>query len=495
MSRIAFGTSGWRGVLARDFTVERVRLVVRAIAEEVVREGGGDRGLVVAYDGRFLSELLVEEAASVLAAAGVRALVTERPTPTPTVSFEILRRGAAGAVNFTASHNPPEYNGVKFSPAWGGPALPETTRRIAAAANAMLEAAAVSRRGALLDDEAAAVPGMPLDDARRAGLVETIDPREAYVARLGELVDLAAVKRAGLAVVYDPMYGAARGYLDEALRRAGVPVEVLHDHRDPYFGGRPPEPSRANIPELIDRVRGGGGRLLGLGTDGDADRFGVVDLDGGFIEPNYLLALFADYLCGERRIEGGIARSVASTHLLDAVAARHGRELHETPVGFKYIGELIRDGRLCMGGEESAGFSMRGHVPEKDGILACLLAAELVARRGRSLGEQLAALMREVGPVATRRENLRLTLPQKEALARRLEQLPDRFGGLAVDGVQELDGKKIRLAGGAWLLMRESGTEPVVRLYGEARDEATLARIMDAGRTFVLGPGAGSAVA
>jgi phosphoglucomutase len=508
MSQIAFGTSGWRGILAKDFTVERVRLVVRAIAEEVVREGGGGRGLVVAYDGRFLSELLVEEAASVLAAAGVRALVTERPTPTPTVSFEILRRGAAGAVNFTASHNPPEYNGVKFSPAWGGPALPETTRRIAAAANEMLrrgalldaasaafrrgalfedEAAAVSRRGALLDDAAAAVPGMPLDEARKAGLVERIDPREAYIARLGELVDLAAVKRASLAVVYDPMYGAARGYLDEALRRAGVPVEVLHDHRDAYFGGRPPEPSRANVPELIDRVRGGGGRLLGLATDGDADRFGVVDLDGRFIEPNDLLALFADYLCGERRVEGGIARSVATTHLLDAVAAKHGRELHETPVGFKYIGELIRDGRLCMGGEESAGFSMRGHVPEKDGILACLLAAELVARRGRSLGEQLAALMREVGPVATSRENLRLTARQKAAFGQKLELIPDRFGGLAVEGVQELDGKKVRLAGGAWLLMRESGTEPVVRLYGEARDEATLARIMEAGRTFILG--------
>ncbi len=470
---IRFGTSGWRGVLARDFTVDRVKSVVRAIAEEVGPAEGG-RGLLVAYDGRFLSELLVEEAAQVLAGAGVRALLTGRPTPTPTVSFEILRRGTAGAINFTASHNPPEYNGVKFSPAWGGPALPETTRRIEARANELI------RRGDL-------APERPLDEARRAGLAETIDPREPYLARLAELVDLGAVKRAGLSVLYDAMYGAARGYLDEALRRAGVPVEVLHDRRDPYFGGRPPEPSRANIPELIERVRAGGGRVLGLATDGDADRFGVVDLDGRFVEPNHLLALFADYLCGERRVEGGIARSVATTHLLDAVAARHGRGLYETPVGFKFIGELIRDGRVCMGGEESAGFSMRGHVPEKDGILACLLAAELVARRGRSLGEQLAGLMREVGAVATRRENLRLSARQKEALARRLEQLPDRFGGLAVEEVQALDGKKIRLAGGAWLLMRESGTEPVVRLYGEARDEASLERIMVAGRAFVLG--------
>ncbi len=483
MSAIAFGTSGWRGVLAKDFTVDRVRCVVRAIAEEVLRSGDGGRGLLVAYDGRFLSELLVEEAARVLVGAGVRALLTDRPTPTPTVSFEILRRRTAGAVNFTASHNPPEYNGVKFSPAWGGPALPETTRRIETRANELILG------GGPVPAE------RPLDEARQSGLVETIDPRGPYLDRLGELVDLGAVKRAGLAVVYDPMHGAARGYLDEALRRADVPVERLHDWRDPYFGGRPPDPARANIPELIERVRAGGGRLLGLATDGDADRFGVVDLDGRFIEPNYLLALFADYLCGERRVEGAIARSVATTHLLDAVAGRHGRELIETPVGFKYIGELIRDSRLCMGGEESAGFSMRGHVPEKDGILACLLAAELVARRGRPLGEQLAVLMREVGPVATRRENLRLSPRQKEAFAQKLEQLPDRFGGLAVEGVQALDGKKILLAGGAWLLMRESGTEPVVRLYGEARDEATLERIMAAGRAFVLGADGNPAVA
>jgi phosphomannomutase len=224
------------------------------------------------------------------------------------------------------------------------------------------------------------------------------------------------------------------------------------------------------------------------------DRFGVVDLDGSFVEPNALLGLFADYLCGERGVEGWIARSVATTHLLDAVAAKHGREVKETPVGFKYIGEMIRDDRLCMGGEESAGFSMRGHVPEKDGILACLLAAELVARRGKPLAEQLGALMREVGAFYTRRENLRLTPAEKEAFGRKLEALPDRFGGLPVERVESVDGKKIRLAGDAWLLTRESGTEPVVRLYGEARDEATLARIMDAGRAFVLG-GAGSAVA
>jgi phosphoglucomutase len=478
---IKFGTSGWRGVLAKDFTVDRVRIVVRAIADEVARTGGAARGVLLAYDGRFLSEMLLEEAASVLAAAGVKAFLTERPTPTPTVSFEILRRQAAGAVNFTASHNPPEYNGVKFSPDWGGPALPETTRRIEAGASAMLRDGAAPR-------------GLPLEEARRAGLVETVDPREPYLARLGELVDLAAIRRAGLRVLYDPMYGAARGYLDEALRRARVPVEVIHDARDPYFGGRPPEPARANIPELTEAVRSAGGRLLGLANDGDADRFGVVDLDGAFIEPNALLALLADYLCGERRVDGWIARSVATTHLLDAVAAKHGRELKETPVGFKYIGEMIRDDRLCMGGEESAGFSMRGHVPEKDGILACLLAAELVARRGKPLGEQLGALMREVGTFYTRRENLRLTPAQKEAFGRKLEALPDRFGGLPVERVESVDGKKIRLAGDAWLLTRESGTEPVVRLYGEARDEATLVRIMDAGRAFVLG-GAGTAVA
>ncbi len=472
MTRISFGTSGWRGILGEDFTFDNVRIVVQAIAEHVRAQGGAENGLVIGCDTRFMGQRFVHEAARVLAGAGVTAFVCDRDTPTPVISFEILRRRTAGGINFTASHNPPEYNGIKFSPSWGGPALPETTREIEQRANELLGSAPLR------------CPS--LDEARGLGLVVSIDPREEYLRDLEDKVDFDAIRKLGT-LALNPLYGTGRGYLDEPLRRHGVAFRMINDRPDPCFGGNPPEPSQKHIPDFIDLVKSDPEIGLGLATDGDADRFGILDADGSFIEPNYIIALLLDYLIRVRGMQGGAARSVATSHLVDAVARKYGVPLYETPVGFKFVGELISQDKIVIGGEESAGLSIKGHVPEKDGILACFLVAEMVAREGKTVRELLERLYGEVGRFITRRENLRLSPELEEGYGERIGSLPDRIAGSRVREVIRIDGVKLLLDDGSWMLFRKSGTEPVVRLYGEASSEARLTDIMAAGRAFIVG--------
>ncbi|WP_298271328.1 phosphoglucomutase/phosphomannomutase family protein [Geobacter sp.] len=472
MYRIAFGTSGWRGILCEDFTFENVKVVTQAIADHVTAIGEREKGIIVAYDTRFMGERFAKETARVLAGSGIKAYFCKRDTPTPVVSFEILRRGAAGAINFTASHNPPEYNGIKFSPSWGGPALPETTGDIERRANEML--------GEVCYREVA------LDEAARSGLLEEIDPRGAYLAELEKKVDFAAIAGLGTVAV-NALYGTGRGYLDEPLAAHSVSVRSLNMHRDPYFGGFPPEPSEKYIQDFINLVKGDPSIRLGIATDGDADRFGIVDEDGTFIEPNYIIALLLDYLVRVRKMTGAVARSVATSHLVDAVARRHGIEVIETPVGFKYIGELISQDRIIIGGEESAGLTIKGHVPEKDGILACFLVAEMVAREGMPVKRLLERLYGEVGTFVTRRENITLSPELEAGYAGKQCQAPGEFAGLKVRETVTVDGSKFILEDGSWLLFRKSGTEPVVRLYGEASSAERLAAVMAAGKAFILG--------
>ena len=471
MTEIKFGTSGWRGILAEDFTLANVRVVTQAIADHLKEIGEAGKGVVVGHDSRFFGERFARETARVLAGAGVPVFICKRDTPTPVIAFEVLRRKAGGAINFTASHNPHEYNGIKFSPSWGGPALPETTADIERRANAML--GEVCYRD------------MPLDQAVRCGLVEEIDPLPAYVEALRGKVDLAAIGRSGLTLVVDPMFGAGRGYLDMLLVESGLMVQTINAHRDPYFGGLPPDPSKTHLNDLILRVKSDSAVALGLATDGDADRYGIIDGDGGFIEPNYILALLYDYLLRRKGEQGDAARSVATSHFVDAVAAHHGFKVRETPVGFKYIGEFIRDDQIVIGGEESAGLTVRGHVPDKDGILACLLVAEMVAVEGKSLKELLADLYRRVGEFHTGRQNLHLT-PQLEAgYAAKVKNLPASLAGRKVLEVITIDGTKLLLEGGGWVLFRKSGTEPVVRVYAEARSSVELQELTEAAVGFV----------
>lgn len=472
MTQIKFGTSGWRGILAEDFTFENVKIVTQAIADHLIAQGLHERGVVIGYDARFMGGRFAGETARVLAGAGIKAFLCDRDTPTPVIAHEILRLQAAGGINYTASHNPYDYNGLKFSPAWGGPALPETTNDIETRANSML--------GEITYRE------MSLEKGRKTGLVEDIDPREVYYATLRKIVDFKAIRNAGMKIAVNPMYGTGRGYLDRLLIEAGVDVVCINDHPDPYFGGFPPEPAEANIADFISLVREDDGICLGLATDGDADRYGILDADGSYIEPNYILALLTDYLVRYKGEVGAVARSVATSHFIDAVARHHGLEVLETPVGFKFIGEYIRDNRIAIGGEESAGLTVRGHVPDKDGILACLLVAEMVAATGMTLKQLLDDLYGRVGEFHARRINLHLT-PELEALyAKKLAVQPESFGGLKVLEKITIDGNKFLLENNAWVLFRKSGTEPVVRVYGEAPDNNILAKILSAAEAFIL---------
>jgi alpha-D-glucose phosphate-specific phosphoglucomutase len=459
---IKFGTSGWRARIGETYTFANVRRLTRAVADHLRETGEARQGAVVGYDTRFLSEDFAAAAAGTLAQAGIRCRLARAAVPTPTVAHAVLHHRAAAGVTITASHNPAWDNGFKLSGPTGGPALPEVTR-------------AIETRVAGLGDPG----GLPIAEARSAGLVEPADFASAYLDHCRRLVDLGAIRQARLRVVVDVMHGPATGYLDRLLEEAGCEVTLLHGGRDVTFGGHPPEPAEEHLGELIRAVRERGAHL-GLATDGDADRFGVVDRDGTVLAPNPILALVLRHLLRHRGWRGGVARSVATTHLLDALAARHGCELHETPVGFKYVGDLITQGRAMFGGEESGGMSLKGHPPEKDGILACLLAAEIAAVEGAALGDVLERLHGEVGRLLSVRVNVPLGDAVRRALPARIASPPPALGRWAVRRVQTTDGLKLHLDGGAWVLVRASGTEPVARLYVEAPDADTLAELRDA---------------
>ncbi|MGH9554710.1 MAG: phosphoglucomutase/phosphomannomutase family protein, partial [Terriglobales bacterium] len=412
MTQIKFGTSGWRAVMAEEFTFASVRRAVTGIARYVSRQKPAGARVLVGRDPRFLGETFCSMAADILAAYGITPLVITDAAPTPAIAFEVIRSKADGAINFTASHNPPEYNGIKFSTPDGAPALPEVTKRIEA------EIQKLTTEG---------TEGTEKNGGGKA-VTQAIEVRGPYLARLKEIVNLEAIRKAGLKVAFDSLYGAARGYSDSLLREAGISVATVHDRRDVLFGGHAPEPDDHLLEDLRGSMRETGARI-GIATDGDADRYGIVDEDGTFIPANYVLALLFDYLVESRGWKNGVAKSVTTTNLINALAKHHGVELHETPVGFKYIGELIKKDKIAIGGEESAGLSIRHHVPEKDGVLAGLLCCEMVARRGRPLGEQLRALFVKVGSFYPLRENFRLTPEIQQKFTSKLGTEPRQFAG------------------------------------------------------------------
>jgi phosphoglucomutase len=478
---IRFGTSGWRAVIAEEFTVANVRRVAAAIARHLCDAGTSRRGVFVGHDTRFLSDRFARVAAETLAGAGVPAVLSGAPIPTPAVAWAIVSGRRAGGINITASHNPPEYNGLKFSTADGAPAPPEVTRAI----EALLEATGAGAAGAGLRG-AGGAEEVAVEDGgdRRTARVREADARASYFRQIGRLVRLRAIRRARLRLACDLRYGASVGYLDGLLRGVAPALRSIHDHPHPEFGGGSPDCGETQLRELSRVVRRS--RLhLGLATDGDGDRFGIVDRGGAFVPPNLFLAVLADYLLEERPMPGGVGRTVATTHLLDAVCAHHGRQVLETPVGFKYLGEHLVRGRVFLACEESAGMSLRGHVPEKDGILAGLLAAEMVAVRRRSIRDQAAALLRKVGPLHNRRIDYHTDPAGRDRLARRLEDIPSRFAGRRVVRLDTTDGRKMVFADGSWLLLRPSGTEPVIRCYAEARAPRDVDSLLAAARALL----------
>jgi phosphoglucomutase len=461
---IRFGTSGWRGIISDEFTFSNVRLVSQAIANYVARERPPGRGVVIGYDTRFLSEKFAGECARVISNHRIPVFLTDRDAPTPALSAAIIRKEAQTGINFTASHNPPEYSGLKLSTNKGASALPDVTEQIEREIRKL---------------EAHPPTFYYLDET----LIEEFSPQEMYLNLLNNTVK---VDRLGsnLRVAVDTLWGTARDYLDRFFIDHGCSVEVIHNFRDPYFGGYGPEATEETLQELKQLVVSKKCHL-GVSTDGDADRFGIIDSEGTYITPNQTLALLLDYLIQDRGWKGSVARSIATTHLIDAIAKKHDLPVLVTPVGFKYLADLFLDRKIILGCEESAGLSVQGHLPEKDGILTCALVAEMVATRQESLKAQIEQLYKTYGYRISRRKSF----PFSEALGKRVQDLiqypPKTLAGKQVVEINSTDGLKMILEDGSWVLVRISGTEQLVRVYAEADQDEKLTRLMKSGETLL----------
>jgi phosphoglucomutase len=465
---IKFGTSGWRGLIARDFTFDNVRLATQGIADYLNAERAKSDSpiatrkpiVIIGHDTRFLGREFSLAAAEVLCANNLTPLLCERDTPTPVIAHTIRAKKAIGGINMTASHNPAEWQGLKFSTYNGAPATPEVTRPVEARIQKLVDANWSFN---------AAVVG--------TFKCKTINPQPDYFKQIRKLIDFKTIKKAKLKVAVELMYGTGRGYLDTLLEKdGGAKVTRFHDELNPLFGGHHPEPNAEGMQEVSAFVRSGKAQL-GLGLDGDADRFGVVDKDGTWLTPNQVLALALYHLKKNRKWTGAAVRTVPTSHQVDEVAKLLGVKVHETPVGFKYIGALMESEPIIVGGEESGGLSVKGHVPEKDGILACLLMAELVATERKSLGQILRALEKQTGEFHTDRINVSIPPEKKEALLKKLAAGLDRVGSFKVEKFITTDGYKFLLPDGEWVAFRASGTEPLIRCYIEAKSEVNLNRL------------------
>jgi phosphoglucomutase len=463
---IKFGTSGWRGIISDTFTVANVELAAHAIAQFLDENPppGAKRRVIVGHDTRFLGRAFATQCAEVLASYGFEAWLTDRDTPTPVISHMIRLHQAAGGINITASHNPPEYSGLKFNESNGAPCLPETAKKIEAKA-AELQETGVQRQ-------------------KTGARIHVFNPLPEYLIQLRKLIDFKALKRKPQKAVVDLMFGTGRGYLDLLLAKSGWRVDALHGELNPLFGDGHPEPIKEHMGELLARLKKSRA-VIGLGLDPDADRFAVVDRDGTFINANQVLALALYHLKKNRDWTGAVVRTVPTSHLVDGVAGMLGVKVHETPVGFKYIGALMESEPIIVGGEESGGLSVKGHVPEKDGVLACLLMAEMVAYEGRSFGAVLKEIYRQAGMVLSDRINLRVTPERKEQLLQQFAAGLADFGGRKVTETITKDGYKFLLGDGCWVAFRASGTEPVFRCYLEARTAKQLAQFRKAALALV----------
>lgn len=456
---IRFGTDGWRGVVADDFTYENVRYAAQGIAEYLA--GKGDAPLaVIGYDCRFASDAFAEEVARVLAGNGVKSLIFDRPSPTQVASWTVIERRAAGAAVITASHNPYLFNGLKYKPETGSSAPRPVIRELEERINAIKkEGPGRVRRG-------------DLEQAVRSGEVERIDPRPGYFAQLGRMLDLERLAGTGLKILHECMHGAGYGYLSGLLAGGGTVVDELHQERNPYFGGVNPEPIPPNLKEALE-IMGKGGHDLCVATDGDADRVGIIDETGRFINQLQVYALLMLYLFEVRGYRGPVVKTVNMTSMADKLAQEYGVPVYELPVGFPNVAPKMMEVDAVMGGEESGGFGFRGHIPERDGILAGLFFADMVVARGRPLSEILADLGQRLGPHAYARHDVHLPREtydsDRERILKTLAQrAPRTVAGERVEEIRDEDGFKFLLGDGSWVLLRASGTEPLIRIYAEA---------------------------
>jgi phosphomannomutase len=478
---IHFGTDGWRGVISDTFTFSNLRQVSQAIADAVASGewlNGTSNGLnpdpttmVVGFDTRFLSDRYALEAARVLAANGFKVHLTTADVPTPTVSLAVRQLNAIGGLMITASHNAPRYNGVKLKAAYGGSASPEQCRRVEVYLNDNENRA----RGPNLMDP---------DEARRLGRLQRFNPTPAYYDHLRTLIDFNAIADNPQPLVVDSMYGSGRGQVKGILQGSGCEVFEVRAEMNPGFGGVHPEPIAKNLGALAGAIAAGHGQL-GVATDGDADRIAAMDGRGQYVDPHRILALAVKYLVEQRGWRGKIVKTVSTTQMLNRLGAKYGLEVIETPVGFNYIADYMLKGDVLIGGEESGGMSFKGHIPEGDGILMALLLVEMVAVTRTPLAELVEQLLKEAGPSHYARNDLRLSHPVAKAkmVDRLVHEAPASVGGAKLQSVNSLDGVKYLFDDDSWLLIRPSGTEPVLRVYAEAREPEMVEALLAHGRS------------
>lgn len=456
---IKFGTDGWRAIIAQEFTFDNVEIVTKAIIGYIKGAYDPSKPVIIGYDTRFLADKFAKHSAEILNNHGINVLVTKEDAPTQVVAFSAKNLCSAGALMFTASHNPPEYCGIKYIPDYAGPATPDIT-------DVIVENVRKIQNG----DESF------LHSASIKGKTEFFNPEKAYFDWVKKLVDLPKIKNAGLKIFYDPLYSTGRRYFDGLLEEAGCEVTVIHNHVDPLYGGGMPEPREKFLGELINLVKENP-PSLGFSTDGDADRFGVIDEKGRYITPNEVIAILFRHLIKNRRRSGSVVKTVATSQMIDKIAEKYGIKVHETAVGFKYIGQIMRNEEVIIGGEESGGLSIWGHIPEKDGVVANLSILEAVAYENKPLYEIVDDMNREIGANFI---NYRLDLRLKEetklaAMDMFNNNSPSEVAGLKVSSVNKLDGVKFYLEdNNSWILVRPSGTEPLLRIYFETDSNSKL---------------------
>jgi phosphoglucomutase len=464
---IKFGTSGWRAIMGEEFTFQNVRLVVQATANYLKKRFPGKRiAVVVNYDTRFLSERFAFEAAKVLSHNKIHVFLTDRDAPSQAQAYQVINRKAQGGINFTASFNPPEYNGLKFNTETGAPALPEETDKI-------------EEEIRLLQKGYSFSPFYP-----KMEFIEKIDLQADYLDFIQKKIDFDLIRKSKVKIAVDMLYGTSREYLDEILEENEIPVEEIHAYIDPYFGGITPSCTEENLGELKKLVKAKKCNL-GIATDADGDRFGVVDERGNFVIQNLILSLLLDYFVSEKNWRGGVARSVATTHLIDRIARKYDLPLYKTPVGFKFLSELFLQKKIIFGGEESACIAIKDHLPEKDGILAGLLVAEMIAALGKTLSEQINDLFRKYGKRVGTQKNIPLDAAKEKKMKMLIKSPPSQLDNRKVLNIETIDGIKLDLVGDDWFLLRFSGTEPLIRCYAESGSKKDAEKLMGFGLEMI----------
>jgi alpha-D-glucose phosphate-specific phosphoglucomutase len=468
---IRFGTDGWRAVIAETFTFSNLRLVAQAVADAINEQdsNGHTPEVVIGYDTRFLSDRFAIETARVMAGNGIIAWLSRADAPTPAISYNVRDKNASAGIVITASHNPPRYNGFKLKAHYGGSATAEQSRL-------------VERHLRLMEQQGRGPNMIDYQRALDADLIRRFDPTWIYYQHLSELVDLDTISERELKVVTDAMYGSGRGALPMILSRTRTHVTEIRGAMNPGFGGIHPEPIMAHLTDLTAAIQRDHADV-GLATDGDADRIGAVDGNGNFVDPHHIFALVLWHLLENKGLSGDVVKTISTTQMINRMAERYNLTLHETPVGFNHIGDLMVQRDVLMGGEESGGISIKGHIPEGDGILMGLLLLEVMAYTKLSLADLVEKMQQEFGPVCYARRDVRLThqLAKTDVVQTLEDSAPATLNGQAVTRINTMDGIKYSMADGSWLLIRPSGTEPVLRIYAEAPAQTDVEALLAAG--------------